>query len=189
MPNEFNKHDKQDYARYYPRRMSAEVLFDAVSQVTDSPATFAGLPQRQARAEAGDHAAGRVVPVVLPRRVRPAAAHQRLRMRARQRGQPGPGAAPAELARRSRASWRRAGGRADMLAKDPRPDAEKVEELFLWAFARKPTPEQLQLALAHIAKHDAEQEGGLREHPLGAAQHQGVHVQPLTSSKPGEPAA
>ena len=26
-----------------------------------------------------------------------------------------------------------------MLAKDPRPDAEKVEELFLWAFARKPT--------------------------------------------------
>ena len=33
----------------------------------------------------------------------------------------------------------RAGGRADLLAKDPRPDAEKVEELFLWAFGRKPT--------------------------------------------------
>ena len=54
--------------------MSAEVLFDAVCQVTDSPATFDGLPHRQARAAAGDHAAGRVVPVVLPRRVRPAAA-------------------------------------------------------------------------------------------------------------------
>ena len=48
----------------------------------------------------------------------------------------------------------RAGGRADMLAKDTRPDAEKVEELFLWAFARKPTDEAAwQLALAHIAKH------------------------------------
>src|SRR5581483_10644 len=34
VPNEFNKHDKQAYARYYPRRMGAEVLFDAVSQVT-----------------------------------------------------------------------------------------------------------------------------------------------------------
>ena len=44
MPNEFNKHDKQSFARYYPRRMSAEVLFDAVSQVTNSPAAFGGLP-------------------------------------------------------------------------------------------------------------------------------------------------
>ena len=32
-------------ARYYPRRMTAEVLFDAVCQVTDSPAQFGGLPQ------------------------------------------------------------------------------------------------------------------------------------------------
>ena len=45
VPNEFNKHDKQTYARYYPQRMSAEVLFDAVCQVTDSPAAFGGLPQ------------------------------------------------------------------------------------------------------------------------------------------------
>src|SRR5207237_10250535 len=28
----------------------------------------------------------------------------------------------------------RAGGRAELLAKDARPDAEKVDELFLWAF-------------------------------------------------------
>src|SRR5262249_36285877 len=45
MPNEYNKNDKRSYARYYPRRMSAEVLFDAVSQVTGSPTAFAGLPQ------------------------------------------------------------------------------------------------------------------------------------------------
>ncbi|HEY7426028.1 MAG TPA: DUF1553 domain-containing protein, partial [Gemmataceae bacterium] len=47
----------------------------------------------------------------------------------------------------------RAGGRADVLAKDPRPDAEKVDELFLWAFARKPTEEQRDKALAHIGKN------------------------------------
>src|SRR5262249_30676225 len=47
----------------------------------------------------------------------------------------------------------RAGGRADVLAKDPRPDADKIEELFLWSFARKPTAAQRDLALAHIAKH------------------------------------
>src|SRR5436190_16830213 len=43
-PNEFNKHDKQNYARYYPRRVSAEVLLDAVNVVTDAPAAFGGLP-------------------------------------------------------------------------------------------------------------------------------------------------
>ena len=46
----------------------------------------------------------------------------------------------------------RAGGRADALAKDPRPDAEKVEELFLWALAHKPAQAQLDMALAHLAK-------------------------------------
>ncbi len=44
-------------------------------------------------------------------------------------------------------------GWTEALVKDPRPDAEKVEELFLWAFAHKPTPEQLSVALAHIDKH------------------------------------
>ncbi|MBM3997874.1 MAG: DUF1549 domain-containing protein, partial [Planctomycetes bacterium] len=43
-PNEFNKHDKQSFARFYPRRMQAEVLYDAVSQVTNTPAAFGGLP-------------------------------------------------------------------------------------------------------------------------------------------------
>src|SRR5207244_13212919 len=43
-PNECNKNDKKSFARYYPRRMQAEVLYDAVSQVTQSPAAFAGLP-------------------------------------------------------------------------------------------------------------------------------------------------
>ena len=37
----------------------------------------------------------------------------------------------------------------------PRPDAEKVDELFQWAFARKATPEQRDIALAHIAKNAA----------------------------------
>ena len=47
----------------------------------------------------------------------------------------------------------RPGGRAEKVAKDPRPDAEKVDELFLWAFARKPTDEQRQIALEHINKY------------------------------------
>ena len=61
LPNEFNKHDKQAFARYYPKRLPAEVLLDAVCQVTDSPTAFGGLPAGPLRPEPGDHAAGRVV--------------------------------------------------------------------------------------------------------------------------------
>ena len=51
----------------------------------------------------------------------------------------------------------RSGGRADALAKaeDKRPDAEKIEELFLWAFARKPAPDDKKAALEHIEKMTA----------------------------------
>src|SRR5206468_623614 len=47
----------------------------------------------------------------------------------------------------------RAGGRCERLANDPRPDADKVEDLFLWALARRPTADQLNLALQNIALH------------------------------------
>ena len=44
----------------------------------------------------------------------------------------------------------------DQLAnpKDSRSDAEKVEELFLWAFARKPSADDLKAALDHVAKNE-----------------------------------
>jgi hypothetical protein len=47
----------------------------------------------------------------------------------------------------------RGNGRADQLAKDPRPDAEKVSELFLWSFARRPTAKQLEVALENIQRN------------------------------------
>jgi hypothetical protein len=48
------------------------------------------------------------------------------------------------------------GGRVAALtiADNKRPDAERVEELFLWAFGRKPTENDLKVALAHLAKHE-----------------------------------
>ncbi len=44
-PSEFNANDKQNYSRFYPRRLTAEVLYDAVNAVTDSPANFGGVPR------------------------------------------------------------------------------------------------------------------------------------------------
>jgi hypothetical protein len=48
-PNQWNETDKQNFSRYYPRRLNAEVLLDAINQVTGTQSQFAGMP-RAARA-------------------------------------------------------------------------------------------------------------------------------------------
>ncbi len=39
-PNDVNRDDVQSFARYYPRRLSAEALLDALGQVLEAPTTF-----------------------------------------------------------------------------------------------------------------------------------------------------
>jgi hypothetical protein len=43
-PTSYNATDRQNFARYHTKRLSAEVLLDAVSAVTGSPEKFPGLP-------------------------------------------------------------------------------------------------------------------------------------------------
>src|SRR5262249_48443537 len=45
LPNEFNASDRQNFARYYPRRLPAEVLLDALNEVAGTAEKFAGLPK------------------------------------------------------------------------------------------------------------------------------------------------
>ena len=155
-PNEFNKHDKQAYARYYPKRLQAEVLLDALCQVTDSPTKFGGLP-------ADKNAPHRAI--MLPDESfasyfldvfgRP----QRISACECERVSEANLAAVLHLLNSDEVQGKisRASGRADALAKaeDKRPDAEKVEELFLWAFSRKPTTDDTAAALDHIKKVEA----------------------------------
>jgi hypothetical protein len=155
MPNEFNVQDKQTYARYYPKRLSAEVLLDAVCQVTDSPTPFGGLPRDQ-------HAPRRAL--MLPDESftsyfldvfgRP----QRISACECERVNEANLAQALHLLNSDEVQGKltRTGGRADALASpnDKRSDAEKVEELFLWAFAHKPTSDQLATALRHITKQE-----------------------------------
>jgi hypothetical protein len=157
-PNAFNRHDKQAYARYYPKRLGAEVLFDAVSQVTGSPTPFPGLPQDR-------HAPGRAL--MLPDESfssyfldvfgRP----QRLSACECERVNEANLAQVLHLLNSDevQAKLARPGGRADLLAKDPRPDPDKVDELFLWAVGHKPDARKRQLALDHLALHPKDRKG------------------------------
>jgi Protein of unknown function (DUF1549)/Protein of unknown function (DUF1553) len=154
MPNEFNKHDKQAYARYYPKRLGAEVLLDAVNQVTGSPSQFNGLPgdtyaPKRAIQLPDESFASYFLDVFgRPQRISACECER---------------VSEANLAQalhllnsdEVQNKLSRGGGRADLLlnAKDARSDTEKVEEMFLWAFARKPTSDDLKAALEHIQKH------------------------------------
>ena len=48
-PNEYNAVDRQNFSHYYPKRMQAEVLLDAIDQLTGAKSDFADLPPAPAR--------------------------------------------------------------------------------------------------------------------------------------------
>jgi hypothetical protein len=155
VPTKFNKHDKQTYARYYPKRMSAEVLFDAVSQVTGSPTAFGGLPQdkfapKRAIMLPDESFASYFLDVFgRPQRISACECER---------------VSEANLAQalhllnsdEIQGKVARGGARADALVRDvKRSDEDKVNELFMWAFGHKADAEQMQDALEHINKHAA----------------------------------
>ena len=45
VPNESNSGDNQNFSRYYVKRLSAEILLDAISDATGVPETFPGHPR------------------------------------------------------------------------------------------------------------------------------------------------
>jgi hypothetical protein len=161
-PNDFNKQDKQAFARYYPKRMPAEVLFDAVCQVTDSPTAFPGLPN-------DTHAPRRAI--MLPDESfrsyfldvfgRP----QRLSACECERVTEANLAQVVHLLNSEEVQGKlaRVGGKADRMAKDPRPDDEKVTELFLAAVAEKPSEKKLMEALDYLEKNAKNKKGAYED--------------------------
>jgi len=148
-PVEGNASDRQSFARYYPKRMNAEVLFDAVHQVAGSPASFNGLPSDKFAPTRAimlpDESFSSYFLDVFgrPQRLSPCECER---------------VTEANLAQvlhllnseEVQTKIARAGARADLLAKDNRPDAEKVDELFLWAVGHKPAEGKRKLALDHL---------------------------------------
>ncbi len=148
VPSDSNASDRQSFARHYPRRMSAEVLLDAIAQVSEVPTAFDGLPAGTRAIDLPDESVGSTFLDAFGRpkrdtsceceRVSDATLSQSLMLLNSTEVQTklsGPG------------------GRAENLAKDPRPDAQKIDDLFWAAFARPPSTSEAQSALAHLARH------------------------------------
>ncbi len=147
IPNEYNAKDKQSFARHYPKRMTAEVLLDAITGLSGAATKFNGLPDGTKAIELPDQAIDSAFLDAFGRpkrntaceceRVGDASLSQSLML-----------LNSAEVQSKLTAP----GSRAEQLAKDPRPDEQKLDELFRTAFGRPPGSGETATAIEHLAK-------------------------------------
>ncbi len=148
-PNQHNGVDVQNYSRYYPRRLQAEVLLDAVDQLTGSQTDFANLPPGTRAVALPDNSYNGSSPflrvfgrpegesVCECERVQSSSLAQSLHL---------------INAADVKAKLAQPNGRAERLAKEERPAEEKVRELYLAAFSRDPRAEELKVAVDYLTE-------------------------------------
>jgi len=149
VPNHYNSADRQNFSRYYAKRLTAEVLYDSINEVARTPGTFPGMPAGTRAISLPDNSfnAGSYFLTVF--------------------GRPESSSA-CECERTQEASLAQAlhllnakdiqdklssdAGAAAKLAADPRSDEEKLRELYLAAYSRPPEAHEIELARAHLEK-------------------------------------
>ena len=151
LPNDYNLKDKQNFSRYYPKRLTAEVLYDAFHQVTDSTQGYSGLPAGTRAIQLPDASIGPYFLKVFGQPRGDTACEC-------ERSQEANLAQSLHLLNSSEVQTKIASGsgRAAKLSGDKaRTDDDKVRELYRWAYSREPKDDELQIAMAHIKKHEA----------------------------------
>ncbi len=149
VPNQFNAIDKQNYSRYYPKRLTAEVLYDAVNVVTKSEAKWDGLPLGTRAVCLPDNSfnANAYFLQVFGRPESSSACEC-------ERSQDASLAQSLHLlnSKDIQAKVSDDKARAATLAADPRSDEEKIQELYRWAFSRDARAQEIQAAKTHLEK-------------------------------------
>lgn len=156
MPNEYNAVDRQNFSHYYPKRMQAEVLLDAIDQFTGAKSDFADLPAGTRAISLPDNSYNRASPFLkVFGRPEGASVCECERVQSSSLAQSLHLMNAADVKAKLAAS----GGRAERLAKATSPEPEKIRELYLAAFSREPRTEELQTTEAYLAKPRADAQG------------------------------
>jgi len=156
LPNQYNKIDKQYFSRYYPKRLTAEVLFDAVNQVTRTQSKFDGLPPGTRAVCLPDNSfnVSSYFLTVFGRPDSSSACEC-------ERSQDASLAQSLHLLNAKEIQEKLAddkGVAARLAADTRRGDEEKIRELYLSAYAREPAGKEATLAKEYIARKTAEKE-------------------------------
>ena len=149
IPNQHNGVDAQNFSRFYPRRMQAEVLLDAVDQFTGAKTDFADLPPGTRAIALPDNSYNRSSPFLkVFGRPESASVCECERASAPSLSQSLHLINAADV----KAKLSTSGGRAERLAKDARPEPKKIRELYLAAFAREPQSHEQAVAEEYLAR-------------------------------------
>ncbi|MEX2214904.1 MAG: DUF1553 domain-containing protein [Phycisphaeraceae bacterium] len=147
-PNQYNQNDRQNFSRYFPRRLPAEVLLDSIDDVLGTTTDFNGLPRGTRAIQIPDR--GGVNSYFLTVFGAPE------------------GSSVCECERTSDANLAQClhllnskevqdkltSGRPKVLAADKaRGHDERIKEMYHRAFSRNPDAEELKIALAVIEKY------------------------------------
>lgn len=147
-PNEYNADDRQNYSRFFPRRLPAEVLLDAIDTVTGVPTKFPSRPSGS-RAVALPDDAFNATSYFLTVFGRP----DNVSACECERSQDSSLAQSLHLlnSKGVQEKLTNGAGRAAALAKDGVPSDERVGSLFLAAYGRPATDGETQKALEYLA--------------------------------------
>jgi hypothetical protein len=144
-PTEHNQNDHQNFARYYARRMIAEVFFDAVNQATGTRAGFGGVSSNARAVDLPHENFGSYFLDTFDRPKRVTVCECE-----RSPGPTLPQVLLLALSEEIESKIAVGDGRIAQLIKDKKSPREAVEEIYLAGYARLPHPRELQRALAHV---------------------------------------
>src|SRR5439155_14873015 len=150
LPNEHNAVDRQNFSRYYPKRMTAEVLYDAVNELVGAKSGFAGLPAGTRAGQRPDNSFNSAT-YFLTVFGRPDASSAS----ECERSDDASLAQSLHLINAKEIQDKLAGAEAraaTLAAEDKRADEAKVEELYLRALSRKPDAQELSAAKSYVEK-------------------------------------
>ena len=152
-PNDYNIMDKQNYSRHYPKRLSAEVLYDALHQATITTAGFGGLPAGTRAVQLPDTSFNNYFLQVFGKPEAESACEC-------ERSSEANLAQSLHLLNSAEIQGKLAagGGRAQLYVQDKRPELHRVQELYYAVYSREPDPEEIFLTLGHVSRSENKQQ-------------------------------
>ncbi len=159
VPNDYNLADRQNYSRFYPKRLKAEVLLDAIDDVAGSETNFANLPLGTRAVALPDNSYNVASPflrvfgrpegnsVCECERVQSASLNQSLHFL---------------NATDIQSKLANGKGRVQEMLKQDQPLDARLREIYLAAYSREPSDSEQEMALEYLKEPRTDANGKLR---------------------------
>jgi hypothetical protein len=149
-PNAWNQNDKQNFSRYYPKRLDAEVLLDSIDQVTGTDTNFSGMPRGTRAVALPDNGFSSYFLTVFGRPESSSACEC-------ERSGEANLAQSLHLLNSNEIQGKLTNGSGLAAKLSQEKDMEngaKIRQLYMLAFSREPSAEEIAVATAHIEKSE-----------------------------------